>query len=248
MICFIDLEHASWLETRQSRLEHYGYIMDVKLKLEALSGQPCLVQRYCDVSLAGLRDAGISAMLISGNATTFDNYGPDPFVEMHRIVRAAEWPILGFCGGHQLIAQACGAEVGPIRSLRPGEQDITDLSGPGYFKEWGYLPVSTVADDPILEGLGPAPVFLEMHYWEAKQVPAGFRLLASTGDCRVQLMRRSDRPVYGAQFHPEGYTEWPRDQRNELVNTIYPAGYAGAEPAGRQLLQNFFRQAEAQAR
>ncbi len=240
MIGFIDLEHESWLQVRQNRLEHYAYIMDIKLKLEALSGQPCLVQRYSDVTLAGLRDVGIRALLISGNATGFDAYGQNPFAEMYQIIRAAEWPILGFCGGHQLIAAAHGVEVGPIRRLRADEVDITDLSGPGYLKEWGFMPVQVAGDDPILDGLSASPTFLEVHYWEVKQMPPAFRLLASTPDCQVQLMRQNDRPVYGTQFHPEAFTEWPNDQRCELVNLVYPSGYDRAAPDGRQLLVNFF--------
>ena len=94
------------------------------------------------------------------------------------------------------------------------------------------MPVSVVAEDPILAGLGRAPAFLEMHYCEAKEVPPGFHLLASTADCRVQLMKRDDKPVYGTQFHPEGYTEWPYDERSELVNLIYPEGLLG-RAAGR---------------
>ena len=53
MICFIDLEHDSWLTDRQRRVEHYSFTMDAKFKLEALSGQPCLVRRYCDISSQG---------------------------------------------------------------------------------------------------------------------------------------------------------------------------------------------------
>lgn len=241
MICFIDLEHESWLVRRQDRLEHYGFIMDTKLKLEALSGQPCIVQRYCGVTLEGLAALDIRALVIGGNATGFDKYDESVLAELHRIIRAAEWPIIGFCGGHQQIAAAYGAEHGPMRLLYPGEPDLTNLSGPGYLKEWGFMPVSVVAEDPILDGLGCAPVFLEMHYCEVRQLPAGFRLLASTPDCRVQLMRRDDRPVYGTQFHPEGYTEWPDDERSELVNVIYPRGYDRAAPDGRRLLENFFR-------
>ena len=241
MICFIDLEHESWLRLRLHRQEHYGYIMDTKLKLEALSGQPCLVQRYNDVSLSGLRALGIQAMAISGNATNFEHYGAGAFSEMYQIIRAAEWPIIGFCGGHHVIAQAHGAEVGPMRRLRPGEPDPAEISAPGYLKEWAFTPVSVVADDPILKGLGSAPVFLEMHYCEVKQVPPGFQLLASTDPCRVQLMRQIDRPVYGAQFHPEGYTEWPNDERCEKVNIVYPSGQEHVAPAGRTLLANFFQ-------
>jgi GMP synthase (glutamine-hydrolysing) len=215
--------------------------MDVKLKLEALSEQPCMVRRYCDSSLTELREFDIRALLISGNATEFSEYGDCAFDELHRIIRAAEWPIIGFCGGHQQIAAAHGVEVGPMRRLRPDEPDVTDLSGPGHLKEWGFKRVSVVANDPILDGLGRSPEFLEVHYCEAKGVPPGFRLLASTPDCRVQLMRRHDRPVYGAQFHPEGYTEWPDDDRSELVNLVYPRGYDRPALDGRRLLENFFR-------
>jgi GMP synthase-like glutamine amidotransferase len=241
MICFIDLEHESWLQLRQNRLEHYAFILDVKLKLEALSGHPCLVQRYTDVTLEGLRALPVGALVISGNATGFEQYAAAPLAELQRIIRAAEWPVIAFCGGHQQIALAHGAEVGPMRRLHPGEPDITDLSAPGFLKEWGFMPVSVVANDPILNGLGNPPVFLEVHYCEVKAVPPGFHLLASSADCRVQLMKRNDRPVYGAQFHPEGYTEWPGDGRSELVNLIYPRGYDRAAPDGRRLLENFFQ-------
>lgn len=241
MICFVDLEHESWLTVRQNRLEHYAFIVDVKLKLEAISGQPCLVQQYCDVTLDALRALEIRALIISGNATGFEQYDTTHLAELHRIIRAAEWPIIGFCGGHQQIAAAHGVELGPMRLLHPGEPDLTDLSGPGYLKEWGFGPVSVTAEDPILEGLSRTPVFLEMHYCEAKQVPSGFRLLASTSDCRVQLIKRDDKPVYGAQFHPEAYTESPGDDRSELVNLVYPDGYPQAQPDGKKLLANFFQ-------
>lgn len=241
MIGFIDLEHDCLLARRQDRLEHDCFIMDVKRKLEALAGQPCLVVRYCDTTLEGLRGLGLAALVISGNATDWECYDPAALAQLHRVIRAAEWPIIGFCGGHQQIAVAHGGVIGPMRRLRPDEPDVTALSAPGYLKEWGFTPVAVVAQDPILDGLGPAPAFLEMHYWEVKALPAGFRVLASTADCRVQLMRREDRPVYGAQFHPEAYTEWPFDTRNKLVNLVYPAGHGQAEPAGRRLLENFFR-------
>ena len=102
-------------------------------------------------------------------------------------------------------------------------------------------PVEVVEADPILEGLGPSPVFLEVHYCEVKELPAGFQLLASSRDCPIQVMKRLDKPVYGTQFHPEGYTEAPHDRRNSLVNLVYPGGFPEACADGRGLLANFFR-------
>jgi GMP synthase (glutamine-hydrolysing) len=243
MICLISIEHDRWLADLETRDSHLVYCMDVKLKVEAMTGRPCLVQRYTDVTQRRLEDLGIEAILISGNAVGFEEYDQDAFAEMHRIIRRAEWPILGFCGGHQLIAMAHGARVAPMRRLRPGEPDVTDLTGPGYLKEWGFMPVDPIAQDAILEGLAPAPTFLQVHYCEVKDLPAGFRLLASSQECRIQLMRRLDRPVYGTQFHPESYTEWAGDWRNPLVNLVYPGGFPEAQSAGRDLLANFFRMA-----
>jgi GMP synthase (glutamine-hydrolysing) len=241
VICFVDLEHDRWLASPDTRMSHLAFFMDVKLKLEEISGSPCIVLRYRDVTRQRIRDLRISALVISGNAVAFEEYSEDAFTELHAIIREAETPVLGLCGGHQLIAMAHDAPVGPMRRLRPGEPEITTLSGPGYLKEWGFTPVEVVHTDPIFEGLGPVPVFLEVHYGEVKQLPAGFQLLASTDNCCIQVMKRSDRPVYGTQFHPEGYTEGPYDRRNSLVSLVYPDGESEGRPDGRTLLANFFR-------
>lgn len=241
MICFVDIEHERWLAAPETRTSHLAFCMDVKLKLEEVSGSPCLVQRYADVTRQRIRDLGLLALVISGNAVGFEEYREDAFIELRAIIREAEMPVIGFCGGHQLIAMAHGAPIGPMRRLRPGEPDVTTLSAPGYLKEWGFTPVDVVQTDPLLDGLGSSPVFLEAHYCEVKQLPTGFELLASTGDCRIQVMKRSDRPVYGTQFHPEGYTEGPYDRRNPLVSLIYPEDQAQDWPDGRTLLANFFR-------
>jgi GMP synthase (glutamine-hydrolysing) len=215
--------------------------MDVKLKLEEISGLPCIVQRYKDVSQQRLSDLGVAAVVISGNAAGFDEYEDNAFVELQQIIREANWPIIGLCGGLQLIALAHGAPVAPMRRLRPGEPDRTTLCAPGYLKEWGFIPIDILKSDPIFDGLGSSPTFLEAHYCEVKQVPPGFEVLASSHDCRIQAMRRLDKPVYGTQFHPEGYTEWPFDRRSSLIDVVYPAGYPEARPDGRILLSNFLR-------
>jgi GMP synthase-like glutamine amidotransferase len=215
--------------------------MDIKLKLEEISGAPCIVQRFTDVTHRRLEHLGIEAILIGGNATEMDEYKTGAWNELYQIIRSAQWPILGICGGHHLIAMAHGAPVEPMRALRPGEADVTTLSGPGYYKEWCFMPVNVTQADPLLDGLGPAPVFLEAHYWEVKDLPAGFEALAATQECSIQAMVQTGKPVYGTQFHPECFTEYPHDRRSRLVNLIYPEGHAEARPDGRTLLANFLR-------
>jgi GMP synthase-like glutamine amidotransferase len=128
-----------------------------------------------------------------------------------------------------------------MRRLRPGEPDITDLSAPGYLKEWGFTAVQVLEDDPIWTGLGSSSVFLEVHSYEVKDTPDGFQALASTPDCPIQALKRLDRLVYGTQFHPEAFTESAFDRRNPLVNLVYPEGYPEAFPQGRELIATFFR-------
>jgi len=241
VICFVDIEHEKVLQDPNRRNPHLASCMDVKLKLEEISGRPCIVRRFTEVTRQQLKDLGIEALIISGNATDWAEYNDQAWFEMHHIIREARWPILGFCGGHQLIAMAHGAPLGPMRPLRPDEPDVTSLSGTGHLKEWGFVPVDVVKADPIFNGLGQSPVFLEVHYWETKGIPPGFQVLASTDACRIQVMKQIDKPVYGTEFHPEGYTEGPYDRRSRLVNLVYPEGYAQERSDGRKLLVNFFR-------
>jgi GMP synthase (glutamine-hydrolysing) len=149
-------------------------------------------------------------------------------------------PILGICGGLQLIAMAHGAALGPMRRLQKGEADPNEGFASGYFKEWGFVPVRVLEPDPLFEGLGQKPVFLEAHYWDVKEVPPGFELLASSDACRIQAIRQTGRLVYGTQFHPEAYLAGKEALQSWLVNFVYPKGHTDVHADGRRLLANFF--------
>ena len=51
MICYIDIEHERILQDPEERQGHLARRTDVKLRLEEISGQACLVQRYSRVTL-----------------------------------------------------------------------------------------------------------------------------------------------------------------------------------------------------
>ena len=61
----------------------------------------------------------------------------------------------------------------------------------------------------------------EAHYCEIKTLPPGFELLASSPECRIEMMKHRERPLYGAQFHAE----------------IWQAPYND----GEKIMRNFFR-------
>jgi len=103
--------------------------------------------------------------------------------------------------------------------------------------------VRVLKADPLFDGLGEKPAFLAAHYWEVKEVPPGFELLASSDACLIQAIKQVGRLVYGTQFHPEAYTEGQAHRRSWLVNLVYPEGYTEEQTDGRKLLINFFREA-----
>jgi len=224
VICYVDIEHEKVLHDEGKRIWHLGRRADIKLRLEELSGEPCLLQRYSRITRQRLAEWGIRALVISGNSTDWVEYEDADLAEMLHVIRAAELPILGLCGGGQLVAMAHGVALGPIRRLREGESDPNPDYSPGYFKEWGYRPVRVVRPDPLFDGLGKQPVFWQSHYWEMKEVPPGFELLASTDECRIQAIRQADKPVYGTQFHPERYNDEYPDGRKFMVNFFRIAG------------------------
>ena len=234
MICLVYMEHRKLLEDPTRRTENLARCMEAKLRLEEAAGDACLVQHYPKVTRQRLAEWGIKALVIGGFSTPWAEYDWTELSELNTIIREAvddvspflptrrtAMPILGICGGWQLIGRALGAPVGPMGRLGVGEPDPVPESGPGYRKEWGYLPVHVRGHDPLFEGLGTDPVFFEAHYDQVAAVPDGFHILASTAQCAVQAARHRTRLVYGTQFHPENYNEeWT---------------------AGRQLLSNFFR-------
>ena len=241
MICYVDIEHRKALPGADEQAAHRTYCANVKLRLEGTSGDVCLVQHYTCVTQQSLRELETKALIISGNTTEWAEYDEADLLEMSRIIRNAEMPILGFCGGCHLIAMAHSAPLGPIRRLEEGEEDPCKEYAPGYFKEWGFIPVHVLKSDPLFGGLGERPRFLAAHYWEIKETPPGFELLACSDSCRIQAIKQVGKPVYGTQFHPEAYTEGQVAHRSWPIDLVYPEGYTEEQVDGRRLLMNFFR-------
>jgi GMP synthase (glutamine-hydrolysing) len=230
MICFVDIEHEKALQEPQKRQAHYAGRVEIQHKLEEASGTACLVQRYPDVTRERLAEWGIQALLISGNASDWVDYDEGELDEMCRIIRTTELPVLGFCGGLQLIALAYETPLGAMRRLKEGESDGFSEYQPVFFKERGFMPVNILRADTIFSGLGETPVLFESHYFEVKEVPPDFELLASTGECRVQAIKHRTRPVYATQFHPELYDEAHTDGRTVLRNFFQLVGIRKGHP------------------
>ena len=222
MIWYVDIEHEKVLADPE-REPGFRAIREERAQVcAAAAGQPCEPVLYRQVSWEKARRSGLQAIAISGNVTDWVDYDMDTFKPLFELINSGQYPTIAFCGGHQLVGLLYGARCDAIRRLAPGERDPGEFAF-GWYKELGFMPVRVVKDDPLFEGLGPEPVFLESHYWEVKEVPQGFDLLASTPAVRVQAFKHQRLPLYGTQFHPEASD--------------------AAHPAGFRLLENFFRAA-----
>ncbi|MEM7778742.1 MAG: type 1 glutamine amidotransferase [Pseudomonadota bacterium] len=102
---------------------------------------------------------------------------------IRRAVIGHKMPYLGLCLGHQLLASALGADVGP------GTPEI------------GLLPVKVEAS-PVFEGLRSPIDTLQWHGAEVKELPDGATSIASSPDCAIQAMLFG-RHAVTAQFHLE---------------------------------------------
>jgi GMP synthase (glutamine-hydrolysing) len=227
MILYVDLEHERLMQDDPERgMMSYANRLKVKYRLEEISGEPCLIMRYAQVTPERLRPLPIKAIAVSGNATEFEHYSEANLAGLRTVLRQAAYPTLTFCGGCQILAQTYGAEIGPIGALPPDSDDPnrTNKLAPGMIQERGFMPIQVDQPHPLFAGLGATPVFFESHYWEVKAPPPGFAAYASTAQCQIQMLAHATLPLFAVQFHPEFYDETHRDGQQFLANFFRHAG------------------------
>jgi GMP synthase (glutamine-hydrolysing) len=202
-----------------------------------------LIMRLNDVTPASLADFDPDAIVISGTLRDLDLYHPRLMERLESIVRTTTIPVLGICGGHQLLGQAFGVRVLTIDGLEP-RQKRKDRQ-----REYQYHYIqATRPEDPIFAGILSAkgrkpPKNNLLRVWQnhglmLERVPEGFSLLAKSDVCRNQMMvKRGDgQLLYGVQFHLEkSFEDWrkipsPWEHRNESRD-------------GRMMFENFFIEA-----
>ena len=225
MIVFVDYEHA------EGRSSAFGEKLMaartwITYRLEDLSGRPCHLVRYDRIDADLLDRLGAEALFISGNGTDPSRYDQTALEPLQSIIRAAELPTFGFCGGFQCVAQSLGVSLQPISVDQNSPADLLrpfglDADGKEKQGEAGYHPVVLEAEHELLRGVGEAPVFRHAHYLEVPTLPEGFQRLASTAVTPIQMAVDDERRIAGTQFHPEYYTD--------------------EHPAGRVMIENFLR-------
>ena len=214
-------------ETEEKRESQIARQVPVKIAIEKMTGDPCLIRWFTDVSLEEIRRLGVKAIFMMGFGTDIQAIPRSKYRAVERMALGTEVPLIGICGGHQLLGCIFGGDPYfnyPMRKLRRGEPDIAPYHY-GMFKEHGFYEVRKVRDDPLFEGLASKFIVAQYHYCEVRRMPPDFVLLATNANCRVQAFRHRSRPIYGTQFHFERYNDDYPDGRRIMANFLKIAGY-----------------------
>lgn len=162
------------------------------------------------------------AIVLSGTLSDFDYYNPKHLNNIAIFLKQTPTPVLGICGGHQLIGLSFGAKVVTLDNQEQHQNRLNRSF------EYQYRFIRIVApDDPIFDGINDSTSGIWQDYtreasilrvWQnhglqLDRVPEGFRLLATAYLCRNQMMvKRGDgQLIYAVQFHLEkSFEDWDR--------------------------------------
>ncbi len=166
------------------------------------------VIHYPKAGTARVMQHSPTCVLISGLTPAWTRYDLKTMEPVFGFLKETSLPVLGICGGHQVIGRAFGVPVAPMDG-----------------RELGYTRVELLQEDPLLEGLESPIIIFNMHHEEVKGLPEGFDLLGSSEICPIQIFRHREKEIYGVQFHPELSGRKP-DGKKLLLNFLRRAGVA----------------------
>jgi GMP synthase-like glutamine amidotransferase len=164
------------------------------------------------------------AVVLSGTLRDFDYYHSEILEDFSRFIRSTTVPVLGICGGHQMIGLSFDARVLTLDSLDQRERRENRVIEYQYRLVRIVLPTDPIFDeiDNPRSGLwqeytreGRILRVWQNHGLQLDRVPEGFTLLATSYLCKNQMMvKRSDNQlIYSVQFHLEkSFEDWNKSR------------------------------------
>ncbi|HEX8708741.1 MAG TPA: hypothetical protein VF723_10905 [Pyrinomonadaceae bacterium] len=204
------------------------------------------VAHYSEIA-AAVRDFNPQAVVLSGTLRDFDYYNPRQLEEFGSFMRQTQTPVLGICGGHQLVGMSFGARVLTLDHHQQHER----REGRPFEYQYRFIRITDPAD-PIFSGIQNKESGIWQDYttearilrvWQNHGlqldiVPEGFQLLATAYLCRNQMMvKRTDgQLIYTVQFHLEkSFEDWDKRRATRWE-------HPNESRDGRIIFENFLRE------
>jgi GMP synthase-like glutamine amidotransferase len=188
------------------------------------------------------------AIVLSGTLRDFDYYNPEQLKIFGDFIRETRTPVLGICGGHQLVGMSFGARILTLNNLE--QHEIRD--GRPFEYQYRFIRI-TNPEDPIFRGSEDTESGIWQDYttearilrvWQnhglqLDHVPEDFKLLATSISCRIQMMvkRSGGQMIYTVQFHLEkSFEDWDKRRATRWE-------HPNESRDGRIIFENFLREA-----
>ena len=264
---------SEWGETATAKLERERYISSLALdnivnNIRRLVEEPEIRVAHLSEAVDAAEEFRPEAIVLSGTLSDFDYYDPEMLRRFARFAVKTTVPILGICGGHQLIGLCFGVRCVTLEGAEPAEQ----RDGRTFEYQYRFIRI-TAPEDPIFRGLHEKASEVWQDYtatgrilrvWQnhglmLERMPEGFELLATAYLCRNQMMvkRTEGQLIYTVQFHLEkSFQDLTRrlqrinpnvtpDERKRLLREEASSRTLWAHPNesrdGRILFENFLR-------
>ena len=195
-------------------------LQNILTNIERLIKEPVTKIVHVSELPNAVEDFHPDAIVLSGTLRDFDYYKPALLAGFSDFIHHTTTPVLGICGGHQLIGLSFGARVLTL-DQQEQEKRRTDR-----VTEYQYRFVRIVEpEDPIFQGIdnpdsrvwqdytreGRILRVWQNHGLQLDHVPEGFQLLARSYLCHNQMMvkRSNNQLIYSVQFHLEkSFEDW----------------------------------------